>query len=76
MAISQIGQGVKKTNVPLWKMLIGYLNRISNMKSTSREHGVDCVDVIVVAGSYKQSQDVGKFDMRAHFRESPRIWTG
>ena len=32
-AMSQRGQGVRKTNWPLWKMLAGYLNRSSNMSA-------------------------------------------
>ena len=39
------------------------------MKSTIREYGFDSVDVIAVAGSYKQSHIAGKFNMRAHFLE-------
>ena len=70
IAMSQTGQGVKKTNVPLWKMLSGYLKRISNMKSTVREYADDSVDAIAVSGSYKQSRIAGKFDMRTHFREA------
>jgi hypothetical protein len=61
VAISQRGHGVRKTNVPLWKMLSGYLKRISNMNA------VDTVDAVVVYGSYKQSKIAGKFNMRAHF---------
>src|SRR5579863_3488415 len=31
---AQRGQGVRKTNCPLWNRLSGYLKRISNMEST------------------------------------------
>jgi hypothetical protein len=64
IAISQSGHGVRKTNVPLWKMLSGYLKRISNMNA------VDTVDALVVYGSYRQSKTAGKFNMRAHFRKA------
>src|SRR5580698_7746003 len=70
IAMSHRGQGVRKTNVPLWKMLSGYLKRISNMKRTIRDCADDTVDAVVGCWSYKQSRTAGKFDMRAHFREA------
>jgi hypothetical protein len=70
MAMSHTGHGVRKTNLPLWKMLSGYLKRISNMKSAIREYAVDSVDVAGVSGSYRQFHIAGKFNMRAHFREA------
>src|SRR6185369_5658347 len=45
MARSQRGQGVRKTKWPLRKRLAGYLNRISNMESTLREHRDEYMDV-------------------------------
>jgi hypothetical protein len=38
------------------------------MKSTIREYADDAVDATVVVRSYRQSQVVGKFNMREHFR--------
>src|SRR5438105_1402062 len=70
MPRSQSGHGVRKTNWPFWKMPAGYLNRISNMKSTWLESRDRCMDVTEVAGSYRQPQIAGKFNKRAHFREA------
>src|SRR5579871_1059335 len=69
-ASSQSGQGVKNTNWPLWKMLVGYLNRSSNMKSTSREHGDRYMDARGATRRYRQSQTAGKFNKRAHLRKA------
>src|SRR4029077_733219 len=70
MASSHSGHGVKKTNWPLWKRLVGYLNRSSNMKSTSRKHRDKYRDVLGATGSYRQSRSAGKLNIGAHVREA------
>src|ERR1035438_10573467 len=60
IASTQTGHGVKKTNWPLWKMLAGYLNRSSNMKSTSATHSERYRDVRNRVLSYRLLEFGGK----------------
>ena len=48
-ASSHSGQGVRKTNWPLWKTLAGYLKRSSNMKSWD----LWTMDVLIPAKNYR-----------------------